>query len=125
MLDDVVERIGEENVVQVITDNAVNYKATGYLLMQKKYLYWTPYVAHYIDLILEDFEKNLEVHQVTIVKRRRVTTHTHTHTHIYIYTHIYSRTTYFHAKKVHKMTRFDQACCHSICHCILDSWMFE
>ena len=35
MLDDVVNFVGEENVVQVITDNAANYKAVGELLMQK------------------------------------------------------------------------------------------
>jgi len=36
MLDDVVELVGEENVVQVVTDNAANFKAAGELLMQKK-----------------------------------------------------------------------------------------
>ena len=34
-LDDVVNFVGEENVVQVVTDNVANYKATGELLMQK------------------------------------------------------------------------------------------
>jgi len=33
MLDDVVNFVEEENVVQVITDNAANYKAVGELLM--------------------------------------------------------------------------------------------
>ncbi|KAH1148002.1 hypothetical protein GYH30_042913 [Glycine max] len=36
MLDDVVDFVGEENVVQVITDNAANYKAVGELLMHKR-----------------------------------------------------------------------------------------
>jgi len=76
MLDAIVERIEEENVVQVVTDNAANYKAEGQLLMEKrKSLFWTPYVAHYIDLILEDFENKLEVHQVTIAKGRRITSY--------------------------------------------------
>ena len=76
MLDAIVERIGEANVVQVITDNAANYKAAGHLLMEKrKNLYWTPCAAHCIDLILEDFEKKLEVHAVTIGKGRRITTY--------------------------------------------------
>ena len=35
MLDDVVNFVREENVVQVVTDSATNYKATGELLMQK------------------------------------------------------------------------------------------
>ena len=36
MLDAIVERIGEENIVQVITDNAVNYKAAEQILMEKR-----------------------------------------------------------------------------------------
>lgn len=76
MLGVIVERIGEENVVQVVTDNAVNYKAARQLLMEKrKSLFWTPCAAHCIDLILEDFEKKLEVHQVTIAKGRRITSY--------------------------------------------------
>ena len=78
MLDDVVEYVGEENIVQVVTDNFVNFKAVGDLLMQKRErLYWTPCAAHCIDLIFEDFEKNLKVHELTIKKERKIT--------IYIY----------------------------------------
>ncbi|CAI0443973.1 unnamed protein product [Linum tenue] len=36
MLDDIVEKVGEENVVQVVTDNASAYKAAGKLLMEKR-----------------------------------------------------------------------------------------
>ena len=36
MLNAIVERIGEANVVQVVTDNAANYKAAGQLLMEKR-----------------------------------------------------------------------------------------
>ena len=36
MLDDVVEFVGEENVVQVITDNAANFKAAGELLIKQR-----------------------------------------------------------------------------------------
>ncbi|XP_027915063.1 uncharacterized protein LOC114174418 [Vigna unguiculata] len=76
MLDDVVEFVGEENVVQVVTDNAANFKAAGELLMKKRgHLYWTPCAAYYIDLIFEDFEKHLKVHQITIKKGRRITTY--------------------------------------------------
>jgi len=76
MLDDVVEFVGEENVVQVITDNAANFKAAGELLMKKReHLYWSPCAAHCIDLIFEDFEKHLKVHQITIKKGRRITTY--------------------------------------------------
>ena len=57
MLDDVVTFVEEENMVQVVIDNATNYKVAREMLMRKKNLYWTPFAAHYIDLILEDFEK--------------------------------------------------------------------
>jgi len=36
MLYAIVERIREENVVQVVIDNAANYKAAGQLLIKKK-----------------------------------------------------------------------------------------
>ncbi|KAL5161820.1 hypothetical protein HKD37_07G019042 [Glycine soja] len=76
MLDDVVDFVGEENVVQVITDNAANYKAAEELLMHKREnLYWTSCAAHCIDLIFVDFEKHFKVHQTTITKGRRITTY--------------------------------------------------
>lgn len=54
LLDEVVEEVGEEYVVQVVTDNASNYKKAGELLMEKRpHLYWAPCSAHCIDLILE------------------------------------------------------------------------
>ncbi|KAK8931186.1 hypothetical protein KSP39_PZI016912 [Platanthera zijinensis] len=81
MLDEVVEKVGEENVVQVVTDNASNYKAAGQMLMEKrKHLYWTPCAAHCIDLILEDFEKKIELHKSTIAKGRKITTYIYSRT---------------------------------------------
>ena len=47
MLDSVVDEIGEENIVQVVTDNGSNYVAAGKLLMAKRErLYWTLCAAH-------------------------------------------------------------------------------
>ena len=58
MLDEVLDRVGEENVMQLVTDNAANYKLAGEMLTQKrKCLFWTPCAAHCLDLMLEDFEK--------------------------------------------------------------------
>ncbi|XP_042051749.1 uncharacterized protein LOC121797083 [Salvia splendens] len=58
MLDSMVDEIGEENVVQVVTVNGSNYVAAGKLLMAKReHLYWTPCAAHCIDLMLEDIGK--------------------------------------------------------------------
>ncbi|GAU29429.1 hypothetical protein TSUD_149990 [Trifolium subterraneum] len=76
MIDDVVQEVGEENVVQIATDNAANYKAAGKLLMEKRSnLYWTPCAAHCIDLMLEDFEKKIPLHKETIAKGKKITTY--------------------------------------------------
>ena len=54
-MDKVVDEVGEENIVQVVTDNRASFKATGYMLMEKrKQLFWSPCAAHCIDLMLED-----------------------------------------------------------------------
>lgn len=73
--DSIVERVREENVVQIVTNNAANYKAVGEMLMEKrKRLFWTPCAAHCIDLMLEDLDKKIRVHGEAIAKGRRVTT---------------------------------------------------
>ncbi|XP_050372996.1 uncharacterized protein LOC126790697 isoform X2 [Argentina anserina] len=54
LLDKVVEEMGEENVVQVITPNTPSYKAAGKMLEEKrKNLFWTPCVTNCIDQILK------------------------------------------------------------------------
>ncbi|XP_006598590.1 uncharacterized protein [Glycine max] len=58
LLDAIVEEVGEENVVQVATDNGSNYVLAGKLLEEKrKHIYWTPCAAHCIDLMLKDIGK--------------------------------------------------------------------
>ncbi|KAG5016850.1 hypothetical protein JHK82_022495 [Glycine max] len=58
LLDAIVEEVGEENVVQVVTDNGSNYVLAGKLLKDKtKHIYWNPCAAHCIDLMLEDIGK--------------------------------------------------------------------
>nr|KYP42310.1 hypothetical protein KK1_036302 [Cajanus cajan] len=75
MMDSIVEEVGEDNVVQVVTDNAANYKAAGQMLMEKrKRLFWTPCAAHCVDLMLEDYEKKIPIHEETIPKGKRITT---------------------------------------------------
>jgi uncharacterized protein DUF659 len=81
MLDAVVEKVGPENVVQVVTDNAANYKAKGEKLMDKRpTLFWTPCAAHCIDLMLEDLDKKIKVHSLTIAKARKITTYIYSRT---------------------------------------------
>ncbi|KAK1588359.1 hypothetical protein Q3G72_022456 [Acer saccharum] len=40
LLDSVVEEVGEDFVVQVVTDNASNYKKAGEMLMKKRTQLW-------------------------------------------------------------------------------------
>ena len=58
LLDEIIQEVGEQNVVQVITDNASNYVLAGKML-ESKYntIFWTPCAAHCIDLMLEDIGK--------------------------------------------------------------------
>ena len=69
LLDSLVEEIGEENVVQVVTDSASAYVAAGELLMEKsKKLFWSPCAAHCIDNMLEDMGE-LPIFKDTIKKK--------------------------------------------------------
>lgn len=57
--------MGEENTIQIVMDNETTFKATWELLMQKKkHLYWTPNVAHCINLMLEDIGKLKNVKEI-------------------------------------------------------------
>ncbi|XP_062103352.1 uncharacterized protein LOC133814403 [Humulus lupulus] len=79
LLDGVVEEIGEDIVIQVITDNASAYKVAGRLLMEKrKSLYWTSCAAHCIDLMLEKIGE-LPQHKNAFLKARRVSNFIHNH----------------------------------------------
>ncbi|GMP42453.1 hypothetical protein CsSME_00012201 [Camellia sinensis var. sinensis] len=49
-----IKEVGEANVVQIVTDNASNYKAAG-LSIENKYphIFWTPCVVHSLNLALK------------------------------------------------------------------------
>ncbi|KAH9620381.1 hypothetical protein KSS87_022032 [Heliosperma pusillum] len=58
LLDGVVDEIGEENVVQVVTQNTHSYRAAGKMLEDKrKKLFWTPCTVYCINKVLEEFTK--------------------------------------------------------------------
>ena len=79
-LDEMVQEIGEENVVQVITNNASNYVNARMRLMKKMRRLWrTLCAAHYIDLMLEDIGK-LNVHATTLSRTRQVVKFIHGYT---------------------------------------------
>nr|XP_027093590.1 uncharacterized protein LOC113713992 [Coffea arabica] len=73
LMDEVVEVVGEKNVVQVVTDSEPSMKAAGQLLMKKrKNLFWSPCAAHCIDLMLEDIGKMDNVKE-TIAQGKKIT----------------------------------------------------
>ncbi|KAF3772968.1 hypothetical protein EJ110_NYTH50431 [Nymphaea thermarum] len=69
--------IGPVNIVQFITDNAANYRATGDMLFQKyRTFYWSPCATHCVNLMLQDLSEmhdmksTLDQCQETVVKQR-------------------------------------------------------
>lgn len=68
LMKEVIEEVGPDNVVQVITDNAKNCAGAG-LLIEGLYpnISWTPCVVHTLNLALQNIcaAKNVENNQVT------------------------------------------------------------
>ncbi|KAK8935149.1 hypothetical protein KSP39_PZI013556 [Platanthera zijinensis] len=55
LFSEVVEWVGVANIVQIVTDNAANYKKAGALLHEKfANIYWSPCAAHCLNLILKE-----------------------------------------------------------------------
>ena len=74
--------IGEDNVIQLVTDNAANCKKAGELLMMKQTkLYWTPCADHRIDLMMEDIGK-IKTFKTVIGKTTKVTSFIYRHARI-------------------------------------------
>jgi hypothetical protein len=79
LLDEVVEEVGVQNVVQVITDNAANYVAAGKMLEQKhRTIWWTPCATHCLDLMLEDIGK-IEWVKKTVEQGKSITRYIYNH----------------------------------------------
>ncbi|GJT72799.1 RNA-directed DNA polymerase, eukaryota, reverse transcriptase zinc-binding domain protein [Tanacetum coccineum] len=54
------KEVGDENVVQIITDNASAYVKAGSMIeATRKHIYWTPCATHCLDLMLEDNGKKI------------------------------------------------------------------
>ncbi|KAI0493154.1 hypothetical protein KFK09_027430 [Dendrobium nobile] len=78
---EVVEWIGPHNVVQLVTDNAANYKKAGELLHERfGNIYWSPCSAHCLNLILKDIG-NMSHIQDLAQRASKVT--------IFVYNHVF------------------------------------
>ncbi|XP_058767124.1 uncharacterized protein LOC131640753 [Vicia villosa] len=76
---EVVLYVGQENVVQVVTDNAANYVAAGKLLEREfPKLFWSPCAAHCINLMLQDMGK-LEKVSETMSQASKITKYIYNH----------------------------------------------
>ncbi|KAG8480705.1 hypothetical protein CXB51_025416 [Gossypium anomalum] len=82
LLDSLVEKIGDNYIVQIVIDNEAAMKAAGKkLMLERKHLYWTSCAAHCLDLCLEDIGKKPSVGKV-LDEAKKVT--------CFIYNHIWS-----------------------------------
>eukprot|EP00253_Pinus_taeda_P028547 PITA_28547 len=80
MMEEVIQEMGEEHVVQIVTDNAANYMDTGKLFeIRHLTIFWTYCVAHCIGLILEDIGKIRWIHEV-VEKEKSITKYLYKHT---------------------------------------------
>lgn len=67
LLKEVINEIGDQKVVQIITDNAINCKAAGEIIEGMfPDIYWTPCIVQALDLALKNIcaAKNVETNQV-------------------------------------------------------------
>uniref|UniRef100_A0A2N9IKD5 BED-type domain-containing protein n=1 Tax=Fagus sylvatica TaxID=28930 RepID=A0A2N9IKD5_FAGSY len=82
IFDTVVQEIGVEYIVQFITDNDSSYKAAGKKLMMKyPALFWSPCVAHCLDLMLENIadRRYFPIVDDTVRKAKHVTKYIYNH----------------------------------------------
>ncbi|WVZ53074.1 hypothetical protein U9M48_004061 [Paspalum notatum var. saurae] len=82
LVDKCIQDIGEENVVQVVTDNAsVNVLASCLLAAKRPSIFWNGCAAHCLDLMLEHIGKLGPVEQ-TIANGRQLTAFLYAHTRV-------------------------------------------
>ena len=78
LLKDVIKEVDEANVIQIVIDNGLVFVKTGKSLTKKHNLYWTPCVAHFMDLMFEDIGKRESVFDL-ITNARKITNFIYNH----------------------------------------------
>ncbi|GJZ89949.1 hypothetical protein Tco_0661876 [Tanacetum coccineum] len=83
MINEVIEDVGEENILQFITDNGSNVKAAGAILEeQHPKLFWTPCVAHCVNLVIGDIGEKIPKTKSALSDARAVVVYIYNHTRI-------------------------------------------
>ncbi|XP_052622341.1 uncharacterized protein LOC128127706 [Lactuca sativa] len=76
---EIVEMVGQKNVVQIVTDNAANYKLAGNMLCERyTFITWSPCAAHCLNLVLNDVSE-LDNVQSLVTLSSRVTVFVYNH----------------------------------------------
>ncbi|XP_025637033.1 uncharacterized protein [Arachis hypogaea] len=80
LFSEVIEWIGPNNIVHVVTDNAANYVAAG-MLINRKYdnIYWSPCAAHCLNLILKDISSMAHISNLA-TRASKITVFVYNHT---------------------------------------------
>ncbi|MBA0786346.1 hypothetical protein Gotri_006698 [Gossypium trilobum] len=80
IMDKIVDEIGEEFIVQFVTNNKAAIKTGGKMLIQKRrHLYWSACFAHCLDLILEETGNKKSVRRV-LDEAKKITSFIYNHT---------------------------------------------
>jgi hypothetical protein len=67
-----VDKVGAENVVELVTDNGSNYKKACQLLNAEcKHIVWQPCLAHTINLMLKDIRDSAD-HEACIDSAKKI-----------------------------------------------------
>lgn len=75
----IVDEIGHEVVMQIVTDNGSNYKkACALLIAEYPHIYWQPCAAHTINLMLKDIAKFPDVAKV-VKSAKKICRFLHSH----------------------------------------------
>ncbi|KAJ0789561.1 putative transcription factor/ chromatin remodeling BED-type(Zn) family [Helianthus annuus] len=80
MINEVIEGVGEANIVQFITDNGSNFKAAGKILEEEHpKMFWTPCAAHCVNLMIQDIGEKIPKIKSVLSEARAIV--------VYIYNH--------------------------------------
>ncbi|XP_026416407.1 uncharacterized protein LOC113311823 [Papaver somniferum] len=80
LVKEVINDVGEENIVQFITNNGSNFKKAGKdLMLEYPNMFWTPCGAHCVQLMLEQLGDKLPRIKTSVILGKRLVTYIYAH----------------------------------------------